>query len=147
MQVEGGADSMRCGIDIIQIKRIERAVERGGQRFLERVFTPAELSICQNSIQRLAGRFAAKEAVSKALGTGFWSEGVSLHDLEVLSSESGEPELHLYGAALKRYKEMKVYDIALSISHEKDYAVSICVLNTAAANPVAEAESMNNEKS
>lgn len=136
---------MRCGIDIVQIKRIERAVDRSGQRFLKRVFTPAELDICQDSMQRLAGRFAAKEAVSKALGTGFWSAGVSLHDFEILSSESGEPELHLYGAALERYEEMEVYDIGLSISHEKDYAVAICVLNTGQTNPVAEAESINNE--
>ena len=105
---------MRCGIDIIRIERIERAVDRGGQRFLERVFTPTELSICDMSMQRLAGRFAAKEAVSKALGTGFWSEGISLKDLEILSSGSGEPELHLHGAAHTRYKELGVYDIALA---------------------------------
>ena len=122
---------MRCGIDIIRIERIVREVDRGGQRFLERVFTPTELSICDMSMQRLAGRFSAKEAVSKALGTGFWSEGISLKDLEILSSGSGEPELHLHGAAHTRYKELGVYDIALSNSHEKEYAVDVCILNTA----------------
>ncbi len=141
----GETEQMRCGIDIIRIERIERAVDRGGQRFLERVFTPAELSICDMSMQRLAGRFSAKEAVSKALGTGFWSEGISLKDLEILSSGSGEPELHLHGAAHTRYKELGVYDIALSISHEKEYAVAVCVLNTAKSEPVAEAGLINNE--
>lgn len=136
---------MRCGIDIIRIERIKRAVDRGGQRFLERVFTPAELSICERSLQRLAGRFAAKEAVSKALGTGFWSKGVGLQDLEILSSESGEPELHLHGAALARYRELEVKDLALSISHEKEYAVAVCVLNTARLHPGAEAELIDNE--
>ena len=136
---------MRCGIDIIRIARIEQAVDRGGQRFLERVFTPGELNICGMSMQRLAGRFAAKEAVSKALGTGFWSDGISLQHLEILSSESGEPELHLHGPALARYKELDVYDTALSISHEKEYAVAVCVLNTPRLHPVAEAELIDNE--
>ncbi|MDD2363363.1 MAG: holo-ACP synthase [Eubacteriales bacterium] len=128
---------MRCGIDIIQIARIEQAVERSGQRFLERVFTASELDVCRDSMQRLAGRFAAKEAVSKALGTGFWSEGISLHDIEILSSESGEPELHLHGAAHTRVQKMGATGIALSISHEKDYAVAICVFNIIEGNSQA----------
>lgn len=136
---------MRCGIDIVQVKRIRRAVERSGQRFLERVFTPAELDICQRSMQRLAGRFAAKEAVSKALGTGFWSQGVRLQDLEILSNESGEPQLHLHGGAFARFQEMQVTDLSLSISHEEDYAVAVCVLNAAHQDCVAEIGPVSNE--
>ncbi len=131
---------MRCGIDVIQIARIEQAVERSGRRFLERVFTASELELCKDSLQRLSGRFAAKEAVSKALGTGFWSEGISLHDIEILSSESGEPELHLHGAARTRADKMGACEIAVSISHEKDYAVAICVFNTVKGNSEAFAE-------
>lgn len=111
------------GIDLIEIKRIKKAKQRWGKRFLERVYTPKEVEYCfkkrypENS---LAGRFAAKEAVMKALGTGL-SMGVSWKDIEILNDGRGKPEVLVYGKTKNILGKRKVL---ISISHTKEDAIA-----------------------
>ena len=90
-----------CGIDSIQITRIREILEKQGEAFLTRVYTPAEQALCEakgkHSLESYAARFAAKEAVSKALGTGIGREGVRFVDMEILCDDRGKPILHLHG--------------------------------------------------
>jgi len=115
------------GIDLIEIKRVKKVKERWGKRFLERVYTPKELEYClkkrypENS---LAGRFAAKEAVMKALGTGL-SSGVSWREIEILNDKKGKPEILLYGKTKKLLGKKKVL---ISISHTKEDAIAQAVI-------------------
>jgi len=91
------------GVDIAEVPRVQAAIERHGQRFLDRVFTPKEIEYCErfkNKFERYAGRFAAKEAAMKALGTG-WRRGVRWVDLEVVREQSGRPSISLAGEAAK----------------------------------------------
>jgi holo-[acyl-carrier protein] synthase len=117
------------GIDLIEIKRVKKVKERWGKRFLERVYTPKELEYClkkrypENS---LAGRFAAKEAVMKALGTGL-SSGVSWREIEILNDKKGKPEVALYGKTKKILGKRKVL---ISISHTKEDAIAQAVIIT-----------------
>ena len=112
------------GVDIAEVDRIREAINRHGQRFLDRVFTPAEISYCnrhRNSAERFAGRFAAKEAAMKALGTG-WSNGVRWVDLEVTRLPSGKPTLALHGAARRIGETIGVRHASLSITHSGNTA-------------------------
>src|SRR5437868_15195524 len=95
---EGGG--LECGVDLIEIERIEAAVNRWGERFLHRVWTDRELAYCRGRYPQLAARFAAKEAVSKALGTGI--RGIVWRDIEVLPDRRGKPLLFLDGGAKQR---------------------------------------------
>ena len=113
------------GVDIIEIPRIKRVLDRYGQRFLNRVFTPAEIAYCRGRAPNLAGRFAAKEAAMKALGTGV--RGVSWKDIEVIRADSGAPSLRLHGRAEKRAERLQVGEMSLSISHSREYAVAFVV--------------------
>lgn len=116
------------GVDIVKVTRIETAVRRWGDRFLKRVFTPREIDYCyrcKQPYQRLAARFAAKEAFLKALGTGL-TQGMSLREVEVISDGKQSPDLLCKGEAQKKLKGVK--KVFLSISHEKDYAVAQVVL-------------------
>jgi len=109
------------GVDIIEVGRIERAVSRWGERFLVRVFTPAELELCRRKPASLAARFAAKEAVMKALGGAQrWQE------IEVLRYASGKPRLRLTGRARARARRLGV-ELAVSLSHCREYAVASVV--------------------
>lgn len=119
---------LRCGTDIIRIERIRQAVERQGEGFLEYVYTTEERAHCKGRVDSLAGRFAAKEAVAKALGTGLLAQGVGLIDIEILTDENGAPRVVLHGAALSRFQWLGASELALSISHEGDYAVAMCVI-------------------
>jgi holo-[acyl-carrier protein] synthase len=113
------------GIDIVEVERIERMLERQGDRFLTRVFTRAEVERCTKKARpamHLAARFAAKEAVAKALGTGF-SKGVRMRDIEVVSND-GPPRIQLYGAAARRYDALKASRILLSLTHTREYALA-----------------------
>ncbi len=115
------------GIDIVEVARIERTLNRFGQRFLRRVFTPGEWDYCSRKAhpgQSLAARFAAKEAVLKAMGTGL-SGGVNWTDVEVVNSESGKPEVKLSPALVRKIGNKKVL---LSISHTKEFAIAQAVL-------------------
>ena len=114
------------GLDIAEIDRIEAAIKRHGAPFLERLFTPAEVSYCEqhkNRFERYAARFAAKEAAMKALGTG-WSRGVRWRDIEVARQPSGKPTLHLAGAAPPIADGLGVKNIALSITHSGNLALA-----------------------
>lgn len=114
------------GIDIAEIDRIEAAIRRHGQPFLNRVYTPAEIRYCEehrNRYERYAGRFAAKEAGMKALGTG-WRRGVRWVDLEVVRVRGGKPTLALHGRAEEIAAELGVNSISMSITHSGNLAVA-----------------------
>ena len=112
------------GIDIAEIDRIEASIRRHGGHFLERIFTPGEIAYCErhrNKAERYAGRFAAKEAAMKALGTG-WGKGVRWVDIEVIRVPGGKPSLNLAGRAQKIASELGVKNISLSITHSGNTA-------------------------
>jgi len=100
-------------------------VDRWGERFLRRVYSDAELAYCRGRIPELAARFAAKEAVSKALGTGM--KGVSWVEMEVLGDRRGKPYVTLYGRALARAKELGLSEWAISLSHTDNAAIALVV--------------------
>jgi len=117
------------GVDVTKIDRIEAAMERRGRAFLERIFTPSEIAYCQShrhSAERFAGRFAAKEAAMKALGTG-WSRGVRWIDIEVVRERSGKPTLRLAGAACEIASGLGVKNIALTITHDGNTALALVI--------------------
>jgi holo-[acyl-carrier protein] synthase len=116
---------LTTGVDIIEISRVRRVVERYGQRFLERVYTLGEIGYCQGRAPNLAARFAAKEATMKALGTGV--RGVGWKDIEVVRLESGAPSVKLHGRAKVRAERLGVQEISLSLSHSQEYAVAFVV--------------------
>jgi holo-[acyl-carrier protein] synthase len=114
------------GLDIAEVDRIEAAIRRRGAPFLERLFTPAEVSYCErhkNRFERYAARFAAKEAAMKALGTG-WSHGVRWRDIEVTREVTGKPTVRLAGAALQIAERMGVKNISISITHSGNLALA-----------------------
>jgi holo-[acyl-carrier protein] synthase len=118
------------GTDLAEIPRIERSIERFGDRFLERIFTPAEIAYCRrkkSSAESFAARFAAKEAGAKALGTGI-SFGVGWHDFEVRRAPSGKPSLHLTGRAAELAARLRVTGINLSLTHTGTLALAVVVL-------------------
>jgi len=120
------------GTDLIEIARIEQSVARFGQRFLERVFTPREIAYCQrkkNAAESLAARFAAKEAGAKALGTGI-SHGVGWLEIEVGREPGGRPTLELSGRAAERAREMGVTRVSLSLTHSRDVALAVVVMES-----------------
>ncbi|NLA95848.1 MAG: holo-ACP synthase [Clostridiaceae bacterium] len=121
---------MRTGVDLISVRRLEGVLARHGDRFLNRVYTEDEKVICAGDPRRLAGRYAAKEAVSKALGSGIGREGISFRDIEILRDPAGAPRALLHGAARALYERLGGQGLSLSISHENEYAVALCVLST-----------------
>ncbi|MBN2105054.1 holo-ACP synthase [bacterium] len=115
------------GVDLVEKSRVERALERFGDRFARRVLTELEWSLCQNkgdSTGSVAARIAAKEAVFKALGTG-WAKGVGWHDVEVVNDSQGKPLIRLYGEASRRADGFRLH---LSISHARESAVAFAVM-------------------
>ena len=115
------------GVDIIEIARIRRSVETTGERFLEKVFTPGEIAYCRsksNSHQHFAARFAAKEAVSKALSTG-WAGEFRWKDVEVVNDPSGQPRITLHG---KLRDTLSSLSILLSISHSETHVVAMALV-------------------
>ncbi|HHW93309.1 MAG TPA: holo-ACP synthase [Clostridiaceae bacterium] len=121
---------MRIGVDLISVKRLEEALDRHLDRFMVRVFTERERDLCSGDVRRLAGRFASKEAVSKALGTGIGRHGITFQDIEIGADDTGAPFVILHGAAKVRFTQLEGMSIALSISHENEYAVAFCVIET-----------------
>ena len=113
------------GVDIIEIDRIEDAIARWGDRFLGRVYTEAELEVCKGRTPALAVRFAAKEAVMKALGTG--TNGVGWQDIEVLPNPDGKPLVFLHRGARRKSEELGMTHLDLSLSHSHHYAVASAV--------------------
>jgi len=116
---------LRTGVDIIDVGRVQRAVERHGERFYRRFFTPAERAYCYGRSTSIAVRIAAKEAVAKALGTGIGV--VRWVDIEVINGELGSPELALHGAAADRASQLGLTQWALSLSHTHRQAVAFVV--------------------
>ena len=113
------------GIDIIEIHRIRDVVARWGDRFLRRIYTPEELAFCSGKNNRLAARFAAKEAASKALGLGI--RGIAWKEIEVVRQRGHPPSLRLHGRAAKRAEFLGIAHLTISISHSRDYAVASVV--------------------
>jgi len=114
------------GIDVAEVERIRAVIESQTERFLHRVYTENEIAYCEqfkNKFERYAGRFAAKEAAMKALGTG-WSRGVRWRDVEVVRERGGRPGISLKGEAKKIADALGVKHIALSITHTADQAIA-----------------------
>jgi holo-[acyl-carrier protein] synthase len=121
---------LTTGVDLIEIARIERALERYGDRFLARVFTPNEVLYCRGRVPELAARFAAKEAVSKALGVGvrvLAHDGVHWKDVEVIGDHRGKPIVRLSGRAAERAEELGLAEWAVSLSHTREHAIALVV--------------------
>ena len=110
------------GIDIIEIERVAAALGRFGERFLRRVYTAEEAAFCRGRVHELAVRFAAKEAVMKALGTG--ARGVAWREIEVLPNHRGKPLVYLHGRAQQRAERIGLTEIDISMSHSRDFAVA-----------------------
>lgn len=116
------------GTDIAELERIRSAYEKFGRRFLQKTLTSAERKLLpQSPVPFIAGRFAAKEAAVKALGTGF-SGGITLQHIEVLRGPQGQPLLQLVGPALERAKALGMKTAHISISHDRSAAVAVVVL-------------------
>ena len=113
---------LRTGIDLIETDRFTKQKPEIRSRFIDRVFTEAEQAYCKDQDQHLAGRFAAKEAVSKALGCGIGE--ISWQEIEILNDELGMPVLHLHGEAALRAKRLGLDTWSVSITHIKDYAAA-----------------------
>jgi len=121
-------ERVSVGVDIIEIKRIQQVLQRHGERFLQRVYTEAEMAYCRGRVPELAARFAAKEAVSKALGTGIVGRGgISWREVEVLPDARGKPLVHLHGQARDRAESLGLKAFAISLSHSQEYAVAFVV--------------------
>ena len=116
---------LATGVDLIEIGRIEEVIARHGKHYLERIYTPAELVQCGKRAESLAGRFAAKEAVAKALGCGIGD--VSWQDIEVLGDEQNAPGLTLHGEAMKRANDLGLSTWSVSISHSQSHSVAFVV--------------------
>ena len=113
------------GVDIIEIHRVKDVASRYGDRFLRRMYTDGELAYCRGRAPQLASRFAAKEAVMKALGTG--TRGVRWRDIEVVRRPGRAPTIRLHGSALSRAERIGLDHLALSLSHSREYAVASVV--------------------
>ena len=121
-----GAKLAGLGNDIVAISRIRQSIEKHGDHFLGRLFTQQEIDFCnkyQDSVPHFAGRFAAKEAIAKALGTGFGAK-LGWHDIEILSDELGKPIVHLSSGLQATLKSTCIH---LSISHCNEYATAVAV--------------------
>ncbi len=123
---------LTTGVDLIEIARIDRAITRWGERFLRRVYTERELARYRERIPELAARFAAKEAVSKALGTGvanLSNNGVGWTEIETLPDAWGKPLVTLYRRAALRSAQLGLTEWAISLSHAKEFAIAVVVAN------------------
>lgn len=119
---------LSVGIDLIEVGRIQAAIARYGNRFLARVFTEKELHYCQGRTHQLAARFAAKEAMSKALGTGIhYPNGIAWHEVEIVADARGKPIVRLTGAAAQRAAQLNLRSFAVSLSHTREHAIALIV--------------------
>lgn len=116
---------LRIGVDMIDVERIAQAIERHGERLYARLFTEAERTRCGSNAQRLAARFAAKEAVAKALGTGIGA--ISWREIEIDADAQGRPVLRLHGAAAKLSADLGLSVWEVSLSHTPTHAIAFAV--------------------
>lgn len=117
--------NLRTGVDLIELERIGQVIQRYGRRFLERVFTAQELAEVGESTASLAARFAAKEAVAKALGTGIGDVG--WQEIEVLRGPARQPKLHLSGRAAVLADQLELDLWSLSLTHNQSHAIALVV--------------------
>ena len=120
------------GIDLVDFPRIEEMVTRHGERFLDRIFTASEQEYAnrnKNSVEKLAGRFAAKEAILKLVGTG-WRGKIAWTDIEVINNPAGQPQVTLTGEVKKIADQMGVRQISISITHTANFAIASAVALT-----------------
>jgi holo-[acyl-carrier protein] synthase len=120
------------GIDIAEVPRIRQSIERFGERFIERIFTPREIRYCDskaNRFERYAARFAAKEAAMKALGTG-WNHGVRWRDCEVTRMPGGRPTITFHGKAAEFAAKLGAKNAALSLTHTAEQAIAQVILES-----------------
>ena len=122
--------ALSTGVDIVELDRIQNALERHGERFLTRIYTPEEILRYHDRLPELAARFAAKEAISKALGVGLnliSAHGIGWQDAEILPDPLGKPGVRLSGRAQALAKEQGLCQWSISLSHSRDYAVAFVV--------------------
>ncbi len=127
------------GTDITECLRIAKMIERHADLFINRVYTPGEIAYCQKrkqATQHFAGRWAAKEAVLKALGTG-WRQGISWRDVEVCNEAGGRPTIVLHGGAKKAAEELGADQVLISISHCRTYATAYALVVRSTRNKPA----------
>ena len=117
--------SLAAGIDAIELARVQKTLDRHPDRFLSRVFTELEIAFCRGRVRELAVRFAGKEAMMKALGTGV--RGVGWREIEILPNFAGAPQVTLHGRAARRAQAMDLDEVTVSISHERRMAVAVAV--------------------
>ena len=120
------------GIDITEVARIREAIQRHGERFLQRIFTEGEIQYCEskvNRVERYAARFAAKEAGMKAIGTG-WKHGVRWRDIEVARKPGGRPTLLLHGKAAEFAAKLGATNVVLSLTHTAEQAMAQVILES-----------------
>jgi len=117
--------NVAVGIDIIEVERVHRVYEKHSERFLARVFTQNEIQQCRGKITRLAGRFAAKEAISKALGTGM--RGVKWREMEIVQLRSGRPSVRLHGIAKLRAEQLGLSAFDVSIADLAQLSIAIAI--------------------
>ena len=132
--------NVAVGIDIIEVDRVRKVYARHPERFLNRVFTPLEVLQCRGKIARLAGRFAAKEAISKALGTGL--HGIAWQEMEVVQLRSGRPSVRLHGNAKRRAEllGLSAFDVSIADLAHLSIAIAVGVQSTfpQASTPIKE---------
>ena len=122
-------DIVGIGTDIVECLRIGRMIEQHGELFLTRVYTDREIRYCQgrkHATEHFAARWAAKEAILKCLGTG-WRKGICWTDMEVRNEQSGQPRVHMRGAAKDQAEALKITDILLTLSHCRAYATAYAI--------------------
>ena len=120
------------GVDLAEVARIEKSIDRFGDKFLLRIYTPAEIAYVErkaNKFERYAGRFAAKEAGMKAIGTG-WKRGVRWQDFEVANLPSGKPTLRFHGQAARFADALGVKCVALSLTHTAELGMAHVILES-----------------
>ncbi len=118
------------GVDLAEVPRIQASIARYGRRFIERIYTPAEIAYVErkaNRYERYAARFAAKEAGMKAIGTG-WRHGVRWQDFEVANLPTGKPTLRFHGVAAKVAERLSVRNVSLSLTHTAEYGMAHVIL-------------------
>ncbi|MBC8385015.1 MAG: holo-ACP synthase [Candidatus Cloacimonetes bacterium] len=117
------------GIDIIEVERVQKLVSKK-DKYLKKIYTDIEIEYCEKfktKAQEFAGRFSAKEAFSKALGTGI-SHGIKFNEIEIVNDELGKPEINLYGGTKEYFQKKGLKNIFVSISHLKEYATTVVVI-------------------
>jgi len=114
------------GIDLVDAATVERQIAVSGNRYLARILTPDELAFCGENLSRIASRIAGKEAVAKALGTGF-REGIRWRDIQIVRADNGAPSVTLAGGAAERAGALGILDLRISLTHEGGFAAALVV--------------------